>query len=122
MDNSAIKNWYNTVIPERDGEGAYEYDRWFKNPIQEAGYKLTRGAVRRHVLGDESLNPVRVLELGPGAGTWTKLLLARFPDAYFDLLDISEEMLARAKAALGAKEHIRYITSDVMQWTPEVKY
>ncbi|OGZ13043.1 MAG: hypothetical protein A3C93_04585 [Candidatus Lloydbacteria bacterium RIFCSPHIGHO2_02_FULL_54_17] len=121
MSNDDIRAFYDRTMPEKLGDD-YEHARWFADPLRKAGYDLTKGAIERHVTGDDSLEPVRILELGPGAGTWTKLLLARFPDAYFDLLDISEEMLARAKAALGAKEHIRYITSDVMQWTPEGKY
>ncbi len=121
MANEDVKAFYNERMPEKFGDD-YEYERWFKDPIRKAGYDLTKGAIERHVTGDATLDPARILELGPGAGTWTKLLLARFPDAYVDLLDISGEMLARAKAALGAKERVRYITSDIMQWTPEGKY
>ena len=122
MQNNDIKNWYNSVIPERDAEGAYEYDRWFKDPVQRAGYRLTKEAITRHVLSDDSLNPVRILELGPGAGTWTKLLVGHFPDAYIDLLDISKAMLDRAEKAVGNKEQLSYIESDVLTWEPEGKY
>ena len=122
MSNTDIKNWYNNVVPERDAWGAYEHDRWHRDSIQEAGYALTKRAITRHVLSDDSLNPVRILELGPGAGTWTKLLINRFPDAYIDLLDISKEMLGRAQKTLGHKEHVRYIESDVLIWKPEGKY
>ncbi len=122
MENKKIKDWYNSVIPEREALGAYEHDRWFKDEIQQAGYQLTKDAITEHVLLDDSLNPVRILELGPGAGTWTKCLVGHFPDAYIDLLDISKEMLARAKQALGHKERIRYIESDVLTWKPEGKY
>ena len=122
MSNTDIKNWYNAVIPKRDAEGAYEYDRWFKNPIQRAGYEMTKQAIVRRVFDDDSLNPVRILELGPGAGTWTKLLVGHFPDAYIDLLDISKEMLGRARQALGDKERVRYIESDILRWELEGKY
>lgn len=121
MANKDAKTFYNNVMPEKFGSN-YEHDRWFKNPIQETGYKLTRDAITRHVLKDDSLNPVRILELGPGAGTWTKLLIKHFLDAYFDLLDISKEMLARAKQVLGHEERVRYIESDILLWAPEGKY
>lgn len=100
----------------------YEHSRWFKDPIQKAGYDLTKAAIERHLISDDTLNPARIAELGPGAGTWTKLLVKRFPDAYIDLVDISNEMLTRAKAALEKNERIRYIESDVLDWTPEGKY
>src|SRR3989338_4660102 len=121
MENEVVKAFYNETMPEKFGDD-YEEERWFRDAIQRAGYELTKKAIERHVLSDESLNPVRILELGPGAGTWTKLLIAHFPDAYFDLLDISKEMLARAEKALGRKEHARFIESDVLKWEPEGKY
>lgn len=121
MANEDVKTFYNDTMPGKFGDD-YEHERWFKNPIQKAGYVLTKDAITRHVLSDESLNPVRVLELGPGAGTWTKLLLTRFPDAYFDLLDISKEMLARAQKAIGHMERVHTIESDVLLWGPEGKY
>lgn len=121
MANEDAKNFYNDIMPEKFGDD-YEHERWFKDPIQEAGYKLTKDAITRHVLEDDSLNPVRVLELGPGAGTWTKILIGHFPDAYFDLLDISGEMLDRAHEALGEKDRVRFIESDVLTWDPEGAY
>jgi len=121
MENEFVKAFYNETMPEKFGDD-YEHERWFRDPIQRAGYELTKKAITRHVLSDDSLNPVRILELGPGAGTWTKLLLARFPDAYVDLLDISKEMLARAERMIGRKERVHSIESDVLTWKPEGKY
>ncbi len=108
-------------MPGKFGDD-YEYQRWFSNPIQKAGYDLTKLAIVRHVIKNESLIPERILELGPGAGTWTKLLVHRFPDAYLDLIDISKEMLGRAQSALGENPHVRYVESDILEWTPEGEY
>lgn len=121
MENELVKVFYNETMPAKFGDD-YERERWFADPVRRAGYTLTKEAIERHVLSDESLDPARILELGPGAGTWTKLLRARFPDAYFDLVDISKEMLARARAALGSNEHIRYSESDILEWAPEGTY
>lgn len=115
------KKFYNETMPKKIGVD-YEYTRWFKNEIQEAGYTLTRAAITEHVLSDETHIPLRILELGPGAGTWTKLLVATYPEAYIDLVDISKEMLARARGALKKNEHIRYIESDILDFTPEGEY
>lgn len=121
MQNSGVRSFYNEVMPGKFGDD-YEYERWFSNPIKRAGYVLTEGAIKRHVLDDETLDPARILELGPGAGTWTKFLVKRFPDAYLDLLDISKEMLARAMRAVGENEHVRTFESDVLEWRPEGTY
>lgn len=121
MANEKVKTFYNDTMPGKFGDD-YEHNRWHKDPIQEVGYELTKNAITRHILSDDSLDPTRILELGPGAGTWTKFLFKRFPDAYFDLLDISKEMLGRAEKTLGHKERVRYIESDILAWEPEGKY
>lgn len=121
MEHERVKAFYNETMPAKFGDD-YERERWFVDPIRRAGYTLTKEAIERHVLSDQSLDPARILELGPGAGTWTKLLVARFPDAYIDILDISKEMLVRAERALGANARMRSIESDVLDWTPEGKY
>jgi ubiquinone/menaquinone biosynthesis C-methylase UbiE len=121
MEHQDVKKFYNEIMPSKFGDD-YEYKRWFSNPIQKTGYALTKLAIQRHVTNDDSLAPMRVLELGPGAGTWTKLLVARFPDARIDLVDISKEMLARAKNALGENTHVRYVESDILEWKPEGAY
>ncbi len=121
MEHNAVKAFYNEKMPEKFGDD-YEYKRWFITPIQKAGYDLTKLAIQRYVTTNETLNPPRILELGPGAGTWTKLLVLRFPDAYIDLVDISKEMLARAKRAIGENPHVRTIESDILDWTPEGEY
>jgi len=122
MKNKDIKDWYNSVIPSLDTEGAYEHSRWFKDAIQRTGYEQTKEAITKHVLSYELHDPLRILELGPGAGTWTKLLLKRFPDAYVDLLDISKEMLRRSQQAIGENGHVHYNESDILEWKPEGKY
>ena len=80
MQNDSVKKFYNETMPGKFGDD-YEHHRWFRDPIQKAGFYLTLRAIGRHVLSDERLDPVRILELGPGAGTWTKFLVKRFPNA-----------------------------------------
>ena len=54
-----------------------------------------------------------VLELGCGNGRATKIALAEFPCAHFDLVDLSPRMIKRAKAYFaGERARIRYIRSD----------
>lgn len=121
MANTEVKNFYNETMPGKFGDD-YEYTRWFKDEIQRMGYAQTKDAITVHVLDDAALDPSYILELGPGAGTWTKHLLSRFPDASFDLLDISKEMLLRAQKAVGENANVHYIESDILEWKPEKKY
>lgn len=121
MPEIDAKKFYNEEMPGKFGDD-YEHERWFKNAIQKAGYILTKDAIVRHVLYEGAPIPLRVFELGPGAGTWTKLLLARFPDAYYDLIDISREMLARARNAIGERENVRYVESEFLSHQAEGKY
>lgn len=121
MANEDVKQFYNEKMPKKFGTD-YEHERWFRDPIQRAGYDLTLRAIARHVLTDERLHPKRIFELGPGAGTWTKFLVKKFPEAQIDLLDISREMLGRAQEALAKEKHIRYTETDILDWKPEGKY
>lgn len=108
-------------MPRKFGDD-YEYHRWFKDAIQQTGYAQTEAAITRHLLDDTVLHPARILELGPGAGTWTKLLLKWFPQAGVTLLDISKEMLKRAQGAVGTNSHVELIESDILEWTPRATY
>src|SRR3989338_3549048 len=121
MANTEVKNFYNETMPGKFGADS-EYTRWFKDEIQRVGYAQTKDAITVHVLDDAILDPSFILELGPGAATWTKHLLARFPDASFDLLDISREMLARSHKAIGENAHVNYVESDILEWDPKGSY
>ncbi|MGB0757163.1 MAG: class I SAM-dependent methyltransferase [Patescibacteria group bacterium] len=117
-----IKDTYNTLVGEKL-DGAYEHDRWFKTPVLALGYEMTKYAVNRHVLSNISKDTESVLELGPGPGTWTKELLTKAPNAHYDLVDISREMLAAAAKALDEhKENINYNEIDFLDFEVVKKY
>jgi ubiquinone/menaquinone biosynthesis C-methylase UbiE len=70
-------------------------------------------------LGANEKTPFRAIELGPGAGTWTKLLLGRFPQTEFVLVDISKEMLERSEKTLSStypNAQVGYRESDVLDY------
>lgn len=99
MTDHDPKKFYNEVMPGKFGND-YEFSRWHKNPIQHVGYLLTKRSIEKHVLSKGAPTPFRIIELGPGAGTWTKLLVGRFPDTEILAVDISREMLDRAEQAI----------------------
>jgi len=120
MDAAEVKEIYNRQVKTKLG-GDYEHRRWFSNDLKKAGYEMTRRVVEWHCL--EKIELLEdCLELGSGAGTWTKLFLEKCPDAKFDLVDISGEMLDQAKENLGSYQNIRYFEADFLDFKPDKQY
>lgn len=120
MQTSDIKEFYNTSL--KASPNRYEHDRWFKNAQRKAGFVSTKSAVERYALPLIDDKTENIFELGPGPGTWTKLLLQKSPKAHYDLVDISEEMLAQAKESLPQDADITFIVSDILDFKPERSY
>jgi len=114
MSGSDPKKFYNEVMPNKFGDD-YEYTRWKKTPILRAQYDATKRAIERNILNTDFIVPKQVFELGPGAGTWTKLLLTQFHDAEFTLIDISKEMLERAQGVVDGTRKVKLIESDFLE-------
>lgn len=74
---------------------ADEYDRF----IESAAMNY-RGALEAVVEAASWSPPRRILELGAGTGTLTRLLLERFPEAEVTAVDGSDEMLEKAAEKL----------------------
>lgn len=53
-----------------------------------------------------------VLDLGAGTGLLTAVLREQFPKARYQLIDISDEMLARARDRFAGEEGVRIAVSD----------
>ena len=119
MKSESVKEIYNRQVKTKFG-GDYEHRRWFSDALKEAGYQMTRESICHHFLEGSLFNDY--LELGPGAGTWTKLFLEKCPDAKFDLVDISGEMLDQAKENLGSYQNIRYFEADFLDFKPDKQY
>lgn len=112
---SIVAKQYNAIVKEKYA-GKYEYHRWFATPLLRAGYDMTKTAIERHALGSMFMSFNSYLELGPGAGTWTKLFLSKRPAARFDLVDVSSEMLALSREALASSKQVSFFESDFMQF------
>jgi trans-aconitate 2-methyltransferase len=65
-------------------------------------------------------DPGRIVDLGCGTGTSTRLLAARRPDADTLGLDSSPEMIAAAREL--PTSGVRYGLADIADWTPEHAY
>ncbi|KKP92336.1 MAG: hypothetical protein UR94_C0001G0021 [Parcubacteria group bacterium GW2011_GWA2_36_10] len=119
MDQQGIKKIYNKIVIDKY-KNDYEYNRWFATPLLQAGFQMMLLIIKKHVLQIEpAIN--NILELGPGAGTWTKMLQAKFCGANFDLVDISKEMLDLSKKVFG-EEKFSYFESDFLAWQTDKTY
>lgn len=121
MEADKIKKIYNNIAKEKR-EGEYEYRRWFKTPLLMAGYEMEKKSIEYHLLKSDKLKFKDYLELGPGAGTWTKIFLEKYKEANFDLIDISEEMLKAAKKSLSQFGNIRFFNEDFIKFDSDKKY
>ncbi len=69
----------------------------------------------RDLLARLDVAPRRIVDLGCGPGTSTRLLAARFPQAEILAVDQSEPMLAEARRRLP---DARFEVADIAQWRP----
>jgi len=113
-----MRELYNHSIPKRY-HYAYEVRRWLLSRRMWETFRMTYLALEHH-LSDIAYESC--LELGPGAGTWTKLLLARNPSAKLTLMDISEQMIGQLRFNLGHRDNVEIINKDFTQSEPQQKY
>lgn len=107
-------------MPGKQGQD-YEHARWHAAPLLEAQFSMMTKTLAK-VAVPLVTHASSILEVGPGPGTWTKILLAANPTARYVLLDISREMLDRARHTLAAHQGITYIEEDLANYTTEEKH
>lgn len=93
-----VRQHFNRVAKEQH-DGSYEDRRWNNNPRVKEQYRSTKAFIEGKVV-PLIKNAKHVMELGPGPGTWTRIIAASASEARFTLMDISSEMLERAHAGL----------------------
>jgi ubiquinone/menaquinone biosynthesis C-methylase UbiE len=118
MKHEAVASFYND-IQQKFGDD-YESGRWFRSPVTRSHFKMATTAISEVV---SECHFTKCLELGPGAGTWTKLLRTFAPSASYTLLDISDTMLSIAEKNLSAdSKNIEFVTSDFLAYETERTY
>jgi tRNA (cmo5U34)-methyltransferase len=61
----------------------------------------------------EPSEPIRVLDLGAGTGLMSSFVLDAFPQAHLTLVDVSDEMLARARERFVARQgQVDFVIAD----------
>ncbi len=99
-----IKEMYNRDNISKYGQD-YEFKRWLSNENAKTDYAMTYRAIE---FGIKDIKFNSCLELGPGPGTWTKLILNKKDNTKIVLLDISKEMLKQAKNNLSRYKNAIY--------------
>ena len=97
--------------------GSYEERRWGANDRVKAQQEQATSFLSHRVL---NLLPTTgiVMELGPGPGTWTRLIAEHAPKVKFILIDIAKEMLERAQQAIGEERVLEAIETDFTYAAP----
>lgn len=115
--NAEIKELYNTIIGKKYAD-AYEFNRWFSSRRLRLDYAMMYRALSYHV-SQCSFNSC--FELGPGPGTWTRVLYRHAPEASYTLVDISEEMKQQFFLEMRSVQQVRYLVADVHDVSIEEK-
>jgi trans-aconitate 2-methyltransferase len=90
--------------------------RW--DPEQYGRYAAERGRPFIELLDRiEARAPRRVVDLGCGPGTLTRLLADKWPDARIEGIDASAEMIDQAQALDDSR--IEFRLGDIQGWSPE---
>ncbi len=118
MQTAEIRHLYNDAVQDKF-QGSYEFERWAKTPILRTQFYMTRSVIRRLL---RKTVYKRVLELGPGPGTWTREILKRSPHAHIDAIDISSAMLSQARASLYGKGFISFYETDFLNFRTRTHY
>jgi len=104
-----VREHYNKLVKGFDYEGY----RWRKDLASKEQYKETKKSILFHFSPEKE-----ILEIGPGPGTWTKLIIN--DSKKITLLDISKEMLNQAKQNISKKAS--FICSDFLDFKTKKKF
>jgi len=99
-------------------EKGYQHARWQESPRKRQQLKFSRISLTHHLRNVSFKN---CLEVGCGPGTWTKLLLQKYPGARFTCLDISKEMIAQFKQNVKSKK-VKTVISSFLDYNTTEKY
>jgi len=118
MQTDQIKAHYDVDVAART-DGDYEFNRWHSSPLLTAAFQMTADTIN-WLLRQAKIPPGgRILEVGPGPGTWTRQLATLFPRASFTLVDISKSMLTEARRRLIGLAPIDFVETDFSRYRGE---
>lgn len=113
FDSKWMQEFYNKKVGEKikSKYGDYEYYRWFSSPRKKRQYKFSLQSLLFHL---RDVNFKNCLEIGCGPGTWTKVLLKKYPKSKITCLDLSKEMISQFKKTIKSK-NVKTIISGFLE-------
>jgi ubiquinone/menaquinone biosynthesis C-methylase UbiE len=112
METKELQKHFNEVA-SGGSHASYEERRWQTDPKVAEQARATQDFIKRIAI-PLARNAHMITELGPGPGTWTRLLGEAAPKANFLLIDISGEMLRRAKTVLPETANVELLESEFL--------
>ncbi len=97
------------------------YDRFFDEQ-GDTGVNLRHYSIFKEAVDTGLKRGHSVLEVGCGVGQLTSLLAKYLRSGSIVSTDISPKSLARAKETLSDYDHIRFVESDMTDFTSDVKF
>lgn len=114
---SWMRNFYNKKAINISNKG-YEYARWFSTKEKRRQYRFSTISLFFHLRDIDFKN---CLEVGCGPGTWTNLLINKYPQAKFTCIDISKEMIKQFKKNIKSK-NVKTIVNNFLDQEFKKKY
>ncbi|MCL2463188.1 MAG: class I SAM-dependent methyltransferase [Defluviitaleaceae bacterium] len=71
---------------------------------------------------EQDVGPLEILDIGSGTGLFSSILLQKYPNAHFTLIDVSDKMLSVAKERFSGSKRFEYILADYTQYTFNKKF
>lgn len=115
LNNPYVREYYNEQLKQLDKD--YIDERWFSSKAAEFDYHQTRRTLLAALRGQKEAD---MLEIGPGDGVWTDLILPLKKKLV--LLDQSEEMIGRAQKRLVEYSDVQYHTGDFSSFETDAKF
>jgi len=108
LESSYVKSYYDSFLSKYDKE--YSHYRWQAGPVERLHFSQTNRTLSPYL---DRISG-QVLEIGGGDGIWTRKYIEKVHHLTF--LDISTEMVARAKKRLAKFENkISYVNEDFLK-------
>ena len=115
MSNTYAKEYYDEYLKKLPTD--YKSARWFSSPAAVLDFEQTKLAIETALQGQKVET---ALEIGPGDGVWTDLILPHTKK--LTLLDQSIEMISRAKDRLKNVLNITFVNGDFLSYTEQSTY
>lgn len=71
---------------------------------------------------DPNLKAPKILDIGSGTGLFSSIVLEKYPDASFTLIDLSDQMLSIAKKRFKDNPNFKFIIADYTKYAFEEKF